>query len=184
MLLGGIGLSRVKGLSISDTKLTLNHDTLQKLRLEYVDTKDIPDIKDTDGDKKALHKTVTASNIYGQQLDITDKFKKANTLKVTGRNATVKYKKLKKKSQVLKASKVVKTVKKGQGKLSYKLVSAKKGKKSFKKYFTMNSKTGKITVKKGLKKGTYKVTIKVSAGGNNSYRVSGRKEVTSKIKVR
>ena len=169
---------------ISDTKLTLNHDTLQKLRLEYVDTKDIPDIKDTDGDKKALHKTVTASNIYGQQLDITDKFKKANTLKVTGRNATVKYKKLKKKSQVLKASKVVKTVKKGQGKLSYKLVSAKKGKKSFKKYFTMNSKTGKITVKKGLKKGIYKVTIKVRAAGNNSYRVSGWKKVTSKIKVR
>lgn len=169
---------------ISDTKLRLNNDSLQKLELEYVDIKDIPDIKDTDGDKTALHMTVTASNIYGCQLDITDKFKEANPLKVKGKTASVKYKKLKKKSQKLAVSKVIRTVKKGQGSMSYKLVSAKKGGKSFKKYFKINSKTGKVTVKKKLGKGTYKLTIRVRAAGNNSYRASGWKKVTSTIKVR
>lgn len=169
---------------ISDTKLRLNHDTLQELSLDFVAIKDIPDIKDTDGDGKVLHKTVTASNIYGYQLDITEKFRNANPLKIKGKTKTVRYKKLRKKSQKLKVSKVIRTVKKGQGTKTYKLVSAKKGKKSYKKYFRINKKTGTLTVKRKLKKGTYRVTIKVKAAGNSSYKQSSWKTAKSKIRVR
>ena len=95
-----------------------------------------------------------------------NKEKSANTLNAKPKTATVKYNKLKKKTQKLAATKVINFVNKGQGKLSYKLVSAKKGKKNFKKYIKVNSKTGKVTVKKGLKKGIYKVKIKVKAAGN------------------
>ena len=90
----------------------------------------------------------------------------------------------KKKTQKLAATKVIKFVNKGQGKLSYKLVSAKKGKKNFKKYIKVNSKTGKVTVKKGLKKGIYKVKIKVKAAGNAKYKASSWKTLTFKIKVK
>ena len=39
----------------------------------------------------------------------------------------------------------------------------------FKKYFKVNAKAGKITVKKGLKEGKYTVKIKVSASGDGNY---------------
>lgn len=95
---------------------------------------------------------------------------KANPLKIKAKKATIKYSDLKKKSRTLKVSKVIKFTKKGKGKMSYKLVSAKKRSKSFKKYFKVASKSGKVTVKKGLKKGTYKVKMKVKATGNEYYR--------------
>ena len=111
-------------------------------------------------------------------------YPKSNLLRVKGKTAIVKYSKLKKKSQTLKASRVIKTLKEGQGKLSYKYVSAKKGKKSFKKYFKINKKNGTVTVKKGLKKGTYKVTVKVKAAGNKKYKASSWKKVTFRIRVK
>ena len=74
-------------------------------------------------------------------------------------------------------------VSKTEGKPSYKLVSAKKGKKNFRKKFSVNAKTGKITVKKGLKKGTYKVKVKVKASGNANYKASAWKPVTFKVRV-
>ena len=110
--------------------------------------------------------------------------KGANKLAVKGKTATVKYKKLKKKNQTLKVSKVIKVTKKGQGKLSYQLVSAKKGSKNFKKKFSINKKTGKVTVKKGLKKGTYKLKVKVRAAGDKNYKASAWKTVKITIKVK
>ena len=38
-------------------------------------------------------------------------------------------------------------------------------------------------MKKGLKKGTYKVKVKVKAAGNANYKASAWKTVTFKIKV-
>ena len=110
------------------------------------------------------------------------KKKAANPLTVKGRTAKVKYSKLKKKNQTLKVSKVITFKNKGKGTRSYKLVSAKKGKKNFKKKFTVNKTTGNVTVKKGLKKGTYKVKIKVTAAGNDNYK-EAIKPVTVTIKV-
>ena len=44
--------------------------------------------------------------------------------------------------------------------------------------------TGKVTVKKGLKKKTYSVTVTVKAAGNYGYDPSDVKKVTFKIKVK
>ncbi|MBO4863802.1 MAG: leucine-rich repeat protein [Eubacterium sp.] len=116
--------------------------------------------------------------------EVTPGAKKANMLKVKAKTATVKLSKLNKKSQKLKVSKVIKFKNKGQGEISYKLSSAKKGKKSYKKYFKIDKKTGKVTVKKGLNKGTYKVKVKLQSAGNEEYEASKALAVTFKIKVK
>ena len=110
--------------------------------------------------------------------------KKANPLAVKGKTVTVKYNKLSKKAQTLKATKVIKFTNKGKGKKTYALSTAKKGSKSFKKYFKINMTSGKVTLKKGLPKGTYKVTVKVKAAGNASYKPSAAKKVTFKVTVK
>lgn len=103
--------------------------------------------------------------------------KYANPLKIKAKTATVKYSKLKKKNQTLAVTKVIKFTKKGQGTISY-------AKASGNKKITINKKTGKVTVKKGLKKGTYKVKVKVKAAGNKNYKASAVKAVTFKVKVK
>ncbi len=103
--------------------------------------------------------------------------KAANSLKIKAKTATVKYSKLKKKTQKLAVSKVIRFTNKGQGKKTYK-------KKSGSKKIAIAGKTGKVTVKKGLKKGTYKIRVKVRAAGNANYKASSWKTVTFKVKVR
>ena len=97
--------------------------------------------------------------------------------------AVVKYAKLAKKDQTVAAKSVLTIAKKGQGKVTYTLASAKKGKKSFKKFFKVDKKTGKITVKNGLETGTYKVTVKVKASGTTNYEPV-TKAVTFKVRVK
>ena len=109
--------------------------------------------------------------------DFTPDFYIANPMTVKGKTAKVKYKKLRKKAKTLSASKVIKITKRGQGSLLYAKV---KGNKKI----TINRTTGKVTVKKKIKKGTYKVKVKVIATGNDTYRDSGWKTVTFKIKVK
>jgi hypothetical protein len=106
-----------------------------------------------------------------------------NPMKLKAKTAKIKRSKLRKKAQKIKRAKLI-TVSKAQGKLTYKLVSAEKGKKSFKKYFKVNSKNGNVTVKKGLKKGNYLVTINVKAAGNANYEPSSWKSVTSRVRVK
>ena len=101
----------------------------------------------------------------------------SNPMTLKGKTAKVKYKKVKKKNQVLSFTKVVTFKKKGQGTLSYKKVSGNKK-------IVINSKTGKVTVKKKLKRGTYKVTAKVLAAGTDTVKSSGWKKVTFKIRVK
>ena|GEM_PF-4225406 len=144
--------------------------------------------------------TEELNKAIAQLKPIEDKpvVKKTNPLKVKGKTATVKYKKLKKKSQTISRAKAI-TVSGAQGKLAYKKVSViytkaksvKMSKKALKKYkkqaakkITVNAKTGKVIVKKGLKKGTYKVKVKVKAAGNANYNPSAWKTVTFKIKVK
>lgn len=130
--------------------------------------------------------------------DIPKLDKKANPLKVKGRATTVKFSKLKKKAQTISRTKAI-TVSGAQGALAYKKVSVtytkaksvKMSKKALKKYnkkvakkITINAKTGDVTVKKGLKKGTYKVKVKVMAAGNADYNPSAWKTVTFKIKIK
>lgn len=106
-----------------------------------------------------------------------------NTLTVSPKTAKVKYKKLRKKKQTVARSKVM-NVQYAQGKVTYKLTGVKRGKsKKYKKYFKINATTGKVTIKKKLKKGTYKVTCVVTAAGDSSH-WSGTKTVTFTIKVK
>ena len=108
---------------------------------------------------------------------IAKKAKKKNTLKVkkVKKTLTVKYSKLKKKTQSIKLAKYLK-VTKAKGTVTY-------AKSSGNKKITVDKKTGKIKIKKGLKKGTYKVKIKVTAAGNTEYNAAV-KTVTVKIKVK
>ena len=79
-----------------------------------------------------------------------------------------------------KKSKVFK-IKKAKGKVTFKKIKGKKKTKYDKKISI--SKTGKLTVKKGLKKGkTYTVKVKVTAAGSTNYK-SKSKTVKLKIKV-
>lgn len=59
------------------------------------------------------------------------------------------------------------TISGAKGKMTYKLVSVIK--KKYKKYFKINAKTGKVTVKKKLKKRTYKIQVKVTAAEDANY---------------
>ncbi len=123
---------------------------------------------------------------YGSKLYITYTFPplaSVNTLSVKPKTAKVKYKKLRKKKQTVSRSKVM-TVSNPQGNVTYKLIGVKRGKsKKYKKYFKINATTGTVSIKKKLRKGTYKITCKVTAGGNESYK-SATKTVTFKIKVK
>ena len=92
---------------------------------------------------------------------------------------TIKYKKIKKKAQTVKRTSAI-NVTKGQGSVTYKLSGVDKAK--FKKYFTVNSKTGTIKIKKKLKKGTYKVKVAVTAAGNGNYN-KGTKTAVVTVKV-
>ena len=119
-------------------------------------------------------------NVY---VTVTFKAKDNNTLTVSPKTAKVKYKKLKKKAQTVARANVM-NVSNAQGKVSYKLTGVKRGKsKKYKKYFKINASTGNVTIKKKLKKGTYKVTCRVTAAGDANYK-AGAKTVTFKIKVK
>ena len=98
--------------------------------------------------------------------------KKANPMTVKTTTKTVKAKKLKKAKRTVKAI----TVKKAKGTVTYTKAGGSKK-------LTVNKKTGKITVKKGTKKGTYKVKVKVKAAGTSKYLAVSR-TVTVKIKVK
>ena len=103
--------------------------------------------------------------------------KATNTFKIKARTATVKFSAVKNKNQKLGVTKVIKFTNKGQGAKTY-------VKKSGNKKITIAKKTGKVTVKKGLKRGTYKVKVKVKAAGNANYKASSWKAVTFTVKVR
>ena len=113
----------------------------------------------------------------------------ANTLTVKAKRATVKGKtkngKLKK--NVTFAKNKLFKVKKAKGKVTFARGAVKLGGKKVKgaqlKKIVLNKKTGKLTLKKGLKKGTYKIKVKVKAAGTSNYKAK-TKTVTVKIVVK
>ena len=92
------------------------------------------------------------------------------TIKKAQMKKTFKAKKLKKKSQTFK----LKATTSGDGKITYKKT---KGNKKI-----TISKTGKVTVKKGLKKSTYKVKVKITAAATSKCKkASVTKTITIKV---
>ena len=105
--------------------------------------------------------------------------KRANTLKVTPRKPSLKYKVLKKRAQTILKTKVFK-VSAARGKVTYKLTKVTKAK--YAKYFKVSS-AGKITVRRKLPKGTYRLRVKVSAAGTDAFK-AGYKTVTVSVVVK
>ena len=103
--------------------------------------------------------------------------KAVNPMKVTVKSATLSFATLKTKSLTTKRI----TITKNKGALTCKLVSV--APTANKKYFAVNAKTGVITVKRGLKKGTYTIKVSVKAAGNANYKAL-TKTVTFKIIVK
>jgi len=186
-------------ISIKDAEVVLNKTVftynakVQKPTIETIDgltltegtdyTAEWSDASSTNVGKYTV--TITGIGKYSDTTTAAYKIKKAaNPLKVKGKTAEVKYSKLKKKEQTLAVTKVINFVKKGKGEMKYTLSSAIKGDKNFKKYFKIDKTTGRLTVKTGLKTGTYKVTVKVKAAGNDNYKASAVKTVTFKVKVK
>ena len=101
--------------------------------------------------------------------------KATNPMTASGKTKTVKYAKVKKAKQVI-ARKDVISLSKKKGTVTYKKVKGN-GK------ITVNKTTGKMTVKQGIKKGNYKVIVKVTDKGNNNYKAK-TKTVTVTIKVK
>ena len=118
----------------------------------------------------------STSAFVAESSVFTYNYKSANTMTVKAKKAAkVSARKAKKKNQSVKISKVL-TVKKPIGKVTY-------AKASGNAKIIVNKATGKITLKKKIKKGTYKVQIMVTAAGNATH-VKTTKKVTVKIKVK
>ena len=131
----------------------------------------------------ALWEEISGSGGDGQDVKPVpeDASLKANPMVAKAKKTVaVKAAKVAKKAVKIARKKAI-AVSKAKGKVTYKLVSVKKAK--FKKYFKVAKKTGKITVKKGLKRGTYKLRVAVSAAGDASYKAK-TKVVTVKVKVK
>ena len=98
--------------------------------------------------------------------------KQTPTIKTKVSSKTISAASLKKKSQSFTLGASVNS----KGTLSYKKTSGNSG-------ISVNSKTGKVTVKKGLKKGTYKIKVQVKAAAKGNYK-AGTKTVTVTVKVK
>lgn len=112
--------------------------------------------------------TVTGKGNYSGSVKTTFKIKASLSSTFKNTSKTLKASTLKKKAQSFAIAK-----KFSGGKVTYTVTKGKK------KYISVNSKTGKVTVKKGAKKGTYKVKITVAAKGN--YKKT-TKTITIKVK--
>ena len=95
-------------------------------------------------------------------------YKGINTMKVSPTTKTFKVAKVKKAKNTFKIKAT-----KAQGKVTYSVT------KSAKKAGVSVAKNGKVTIKKGTKKGTYKVTV--TAAGNDNYRSISK---TVKVKIK
>ncbi|MCR5676949.1 MAG: hypothetical protein K6G13_02825 [Agathobacter sp.] len=98
--------------------------------------------------------------------------KKNATVSVSTNAKTIAVKQLSKKAQTFKIAASVT----GNGTISF-------AKTSGNAKITVDAKTGKVTVKKGLKKGTYAIKVKVSAKASTNYNAA-TKTVTIKIVVK
>ncbi len=98
--------------------------------------------------------------------------KDAQTMKVTASKKTVRSSAVRKKTKTVKAIKVSDA----KGAVSYRKLSGSKR-------LTVNMTSGKIKVKKGTRKGTYRIKVEVKASGDDNF-TAGSKTVTVKVKVK
>lgn len=122
---------------------------------------------------------VTVSAVEGSKMytgAVTVPFtisKAAQKLSVTKRTKTVKRSKVIRRKQTVKK---VLSVKKTSGKIVYKKAGGS-GR------LTVNARTGAVTVKKGTRRGSYKIKIRVTAGETANY-LPAVKTVTARVRVK
>ena len=123
--------------------------------------------------------TVTGKGKYAGSVTLTYKIAAAaQPLKAKGKAVTLKASALKKKAGTISAAKAVK-VTGAKTAVTYKKVKADKRNASFKV-----AKTGKVTVKKGTPKGTYKLKVSVTAAAKKGCYKSATATFTVTIKVK
>lgn len=121
-------------------------------------------------------KTYTCTVCQATKNETLPKLAKlANPLSVKTKAVKLSAAKLKKKSLTINCNKAL-TISNAKGKVTYAKVKGAKG-------INVNKKTGKFTIKKKLKKGTYRVSVRVTAAGSSEYN-QGAKTVTVKIVVK
>ena len=98
--------------------------------------------------------------------------KKAPTIKTKIGTKNLSYNTLKKREQVFTLGTSVIS----KGTLTYKKLSGSRA-------VSVNSKTGKLTVKKGLKKGTYRVKVQIKSAAKGNY-TAGSRTVTVTVRVK
>ena len=135
----------------------------------------VKELKVLIGDEKASAEEIEAASekVRIAAENLADKMKQP--MEVTGCSKKYKKSRLKKSAVSFTAVKV----KQAKGTLSYKVSVTGKSKKVLK----FNTKTQKVTVKKGTGKGTYKIRIRVTAAGNGEF-LAGKKTVIVKVRVR
>ncbi len=127
------------------------------------------------GDVLKVTEDITVTPMFGAQGDTRLK----NPLKASAKKAkVVRYKELKKKAQYVAREDLL-TISKKKGSVTYKKVKVNKNSKRF----TVDTSTGNLKIKKGTKKGLYKIRIKVTAAGDSKYS-PGSKTVTAKVRVK
>ncbi len=136
----------------------------------------------TEADVKAAQAAVTKalrSLVPSQQAAETTTTQKETAEKINQKMTVkakikkVKRSKLRKKRQIVKKAIIVKNAK---GKVTFKKLGGSSK-------LLVNKKTGNIIVKKGTKKGTFKIKVRVTAAGTAKYKAMTKKVVV-KIKVR
>lgn len=120
--------------------------------------------------------TVKLKGNYSGTTSLTYKIKKAsNTITDVTTEKTLKYSTLKSKNQTFTIAATVK----GNAAKTFALTSVPS---EAKPYITVSG-AGKVTVKKGLKKGTYKIKVKITAASTKNYNsVSATKTITITVK--
>ncbi|MBR3326985.1 MAG: hypothetical protein IKG22_06640 [Atopobiaceae bacterium] len=107
--------------------------------------------------------TVTGKGLYSGQITVRFTIAKApNTITKVTRSKTLNASKLKKRKQTFRISAITKD----NASKSFKRVTVSK---KAAKYVSVNSQ-GKVSVSRGLKKGTYKLRVKITAGATSNYK--------------
>ena len=112
-------------------------------------------------------------NYKGELVRLFKIVKGTNPLTIANKNVTIKQSKVKKAKQVVMPL----TITNKQGTLAFTKLKGSSSK------LRINKTTGKVTIKKGTKKGIYKMIVKVYASGNKNYNALA-KIVTVKIRVK
>lgn len=196
--------------ALTDAKVKLVKLKTQSITVSVKNTKNVVSKKYGDkafslGAKAKTTLTYKSSNTKIATVDSKGKvtIKAAGTVKITiNAKATSTYKAATAKVLTIKIAKKAPTIKTkiGTKNLSYNALKKKaqvftlgtsvnsKGTLTYKKFsgssaVSVNSKTGKLTVKKGLKKGTYRVKVQIKSAAKGNY-TAGSRTVTVTVRVK